>query len=114
MAVSRARGLSIQNAERSRTANRWARPLGGVITEGGGYRIHTFNNTDQFITYSPLNNLSILIVAGGGGGGGSYGGGGGAGGLLYFTGLSIVAQQAPITVGLMRIASLYQRLLLVP
>lgn len=53
--------------------------IGGVITDVGGYRIHTFENDGAFTVTAGARNCEFLVVAGGGGGGG-WGGGGGAGG----------------------------------
>jgi len=61
---------------------------GGVITEAGGYRYHTFNSSSVFNIVGDSNlNIEYLLVAGGGAGGSSAvslggGGGGGAGGML--------------------------------
>ena len=69
---------------------------GGSVSLSGDYKIHTFNNSTNFVvneTASDANNNKVdyLIVAGGGGGGGfasgdfnnfGSGGGGGAGGML--------------------------------
>jgi len=46
------------------------------MSDGSGYRIHTFTNSDTF-TVTSGGNVDVLLVAGGGGGGG------GAGGLIY-------------------------------
>jgi hypothetical protein len=73
---------------------------GGVVTDIGGYRIHTFTNIGSFI-FTPTSscNIELLVVAGGGGGGGAMGGGGGAGGLLYRASLSITARAYSLSVG---------------
>ena len=49
-----------------------ALPSGGTITESGGYRIHTFTSSGNFV--NTLSNLSVqyLVIAGGGGGIPSY------------------------------------------
>ncbi len=62
-----------------------ALPTGGSISNAGGYRIHTFNSSANFVAPGTLS-AEILIVAGGGGGGssGGEGGGAGAGGLIYY------------------------------
>jgi hypothetical protein len=52
---------------------------GGIVTEVGGYRIHTFISSGYF--YPIVSGDVVYIVIGGGGGGGSNkGAGGGAGG----------------------------------
>ena len=56
---------------------------GGTITSSGGYRIHTFTSSGNFVVPAGINNTTAryLVIAGGAGGGaGYYGGGGGAGG----------------------------------
>ena len=67
---------------------------GGVITQSGGYTIHTFNSSGTFVANRNLN-VEYLVVGGGGGGGGksistnSYAGaGGGAGGYRTSVGTS--------------------------
>ena len=65
-----------------------ALPSGGNITTSGGYRIHTFTSSANFVFTLSAREVQYLIVAGGGGGGGHWsgdyyndgGGGGGAGG----------------------------------
>ena len=52
---------------------------GGVITQSGGYTIHTFNTSGTFVANRDLE-VEYLVVAGGGGGGYYAGAGGGAGG----------------------------------
>ncbi len=47
---------------------------GGTITESGGYRIHTFTSSGDFVVSGGSLNVEYLIVAGGGGGGASIGG----------------------------------------
>jgi len=59
---------------------------GGTVTEVGGYRIHTFTASDDFVV-TEGGDVEYLIVAGGGAGGStaggsSAGGGGGAGGAI--------------------------------
>jgi len=76
---------------------------GGVITEFGGYRIHTFTGNGTF-TPSGDMTVEVLVVAGGGGGGGTQtayggGGGGGAGGVVYAQGHSVTATSYAVTVG---------------
>ena len=54
--------------------------IGGIISESGGYKIHTFPNPGNFTfnVQSGSSNIDYLIVGGGGGGGQHHGGGGGA------------------------------------
>ena len=54
---------------------------GGIETQYGGYRIHTFTTSEVFTVYHDID-VTYLIVAGGGGGGKSVGSGGGGGGFL--------------------------------
>ena len=60
--------------------------VGGVITESGGYVIHTFAVSGTFTVLSGIGKIDYLLCGGGGGGGGAAsvddfynGGGGGAG-----------------------------------
>jgi hypothetical protein len=69
---------------------------GGIITNVGGYTIHTFTGSGTF-TPTVSMNVDYLVVGGGGGGGVCYGGGGGGGGVLYNTSYS-VTENTPITV----------------
>ena len=55
---------------------------GGIITNIGGFIIHTFTNSDT-LTVTRGGPVEILVVAGGGGGGSTIGGGGGAGGVIH-------------------------------
>jgi hypothetical protein len=55
---------------------------GGSITTSGGYRIHTFTGTTNFVLSGNTANVEYLVIAGGGSGGFNCGGGGGAGGYL--------------------------------
>jgi hypothetical protein len=58
---------------------------GGTVTNAGGYTIHTFTTSDDFVVTSG-GTVEYLIVAGGGGAPGrDVGGGGGAGGMLTGT-----------------------------
>ena len=45
-----------------------APPSGGTITNSGGYRIHTFTSSSNFVVNSSLTGVDYLLVAGGGGG----------------------------------------------
>ena len=77
-------------------------PSGGIETQYGGYRIHTFTSSGTFEVYNNID-VSCLIIGGGGGGtdgddtkGG--GGGGGAGGFLEVS-QNITPGQYTIVVG---------------
>ena len=83
---------------------------GGTITTSGDFKIHTFTSSGTFTVTnagksSGSTTVDYLVVAGGGGGGSHVGGGGGAGGMRYSFpnpatgGLSVSAQDYPITVG---------------
>ena len=76
---------------------------GGTITTSGGYTIHTFLSSANFVvTGGTAKNMEYLIVAGGGGGGQNGGGGGGAGGLLTNVGgtaLSVSSGTHSIVIG---------------
>lgn len=71
---------------------------GGTVAEFGGYRIHTFDSSDN-LTVNVSKDIEYLIVAGGGAGGWDVGGGGGAGGLL--SGSETIANPGayPIVIG---------------
>ena len=76
-----------------------ALPTGGTITTSGGYRIHTFTSSSNFVVPSGFGaTADYLVVAGGGGGASQHAGGGGAGGLRSGS-LSISANTYAITVG---------------
>ena len=75
---------------------------GGIVTDDGTWRTHTFTMSDT-LTYvagvgGPVN-AEYLVVAGGGGGarGSSCGGGGGAGGLLAST--ATLSASRTVTIG---------------
>ena len=87
---------------------------GGTVTTSGDYKIHTFNNTSNFVVSeagtAPDNAVRYLVVAGGGGGGSAQstsqgnhnsGGGGGGGGMLFNNteNFTVTAQTYLITVG---------------
>lgn len=59
---------------------------GGTVTTSGGYKVHTFTSSGQFVVQSGSKSVEYIVVGGGGGGGGNgagniWSGGGGAGGL---------------------------------
>ena len=57
-----------------------ALPSGGNITSSGGYRIHTFTSSGNFVnTIASLSTEWLLVAGGGGGGSGDDGAGGGSG-----------------------------------
>lgn len=74
---------------------------GGAISDGGGYRRHTFLSSGSFVVTNG-GSIEYLVVGGGGSGGGNSstrsGGGGGAGGYLTGT-VSLAAGTYTITVG---------------
>lgn len=61
------------------TGDSTPKATGGTVSQAGGYWIHTFTTSGDFIPSQALTNVEYLVIAGGGGGGAS-GGGGGAGG----------------------------------
>lgn len=72
---------------------------GGVITNAGGYRIHTY--TSGTGTFTPARDGVVdVLVIGGGGSGSGLGGGGGAGGYIYVQGVPVIGGTAyPTVVG---------------
>ena len=78
-----------------------ALPSGGTITNAGGFRIHSFTSSGNFVNTIAGLAVEYLIVAGGGGGGtdADVGGGGGAGGVLSGTSSSTNAATHSVTVG---------------
>jgi hypothetical protein len=81
---------------------------GGTVTEVGGYRIHTYYTTGNFLfrVWDGSGNVEVLVVAGGGGGGrgGSNngtdgGGGGGAGGVRYESAFAVSPGDYAVSVG---------------
>ena len=67
---------------------------GGTITIAGGYKIHTFSSSGNFVVTQGIRLVEYLIVAGGGGGGlgrttspSGAGGGGGGGGVQFTSGI---------------------------
>ena len=73
---------------------------GGTVTTVGGYKIHTFTTSSNFVVTS-AGSVDYIIVAGGGAGGGgrNNSGGGGAGGMLVGTSVNMTAGTHAITVG---------------
>ncbi len=71
---------------------------GGIVSDVGPYRVHTFIADDTFEALVANLNVEVLMVGGGGGGGGRHGGGGGGGGVLTGS-LSLNAQAYPLTIG---------------
>ena len=63
---------------------------GGIITEHGIYRVHTFLSSGIFTVLNSSLACNILIVAGGGAGGCWHAGGGGAGGMHTATHNAVV------------------------
>ena len=76
---------------------------GGIITNYGNFRIHTFTTSGVFEIPSMSqmigNTVEYLVLGGGGGGGAVAGGGGGAGRHLSGSGFAVTAQNYTITVG---------------
>ena len=67
---------------------------GGLVTDIGGHRIHTFYQDGSFVVGSTSGTVEVLVVGGGGGGGGRAGGGGGAGGVVYDASYAVSAGQS--------------------
>lgn len=90
-------------------------PTGGIITEAGGYRIHTFLNSGMFLTTAP-KTVEVLVVGGGASGGfasgGSCqtGGGGGAGGVVYRSSYTLPAGGYLALIGVGGVGSNYKSL----
>ena len=74
--------------------------VGGVITDIGEYRYHTFNADGTFSVVSGTGFIDYLVVGGGGGGGAGRGGGGGGGGYLERTNVEVSQQAFPVIVGI--------------
>jgi hypothetical protein len=67
-------------------------PIGGTITNSGGYRTHTFTTDGTLVVPTGFSGgAEVLVVGGGGGGGSGRGGGGGAGGLLFNSNFTLTA-----------------------
>jgi len=74
--------------------------LGGEISIIGGYFVHIFKGSGQFIVKDPtLTGVDVLLVGGGGSGGSWYGGGGGAGGLVFKVNWPVSPKVYPVIVG---------------
>ena len=74
---------------------------GGAITYAGGYVIHSFLSSANFVlqnTGAFSNNFEVLIV-GGGGATASYSGGGGAGEVVYIPSIRLNPNSYSIVVG---------------
>jgi len=69
---------------------------GGVITQYGAYRVHTFLSSGTFTAKNSLTDVDILVV---GGGGGSPGGAGGGGQVRTHTGQSLAAGDHTVSIG---------------
>jgi hypothetical protein len=90
MTATNANGISAPSAAQSQTP---FTASGGNITTSGGYRIHTFNGSTNFVLTGNSISTDFLVIGGGGSGGGgttSRGGkgGGGAGGYRTSLGTS--------------------------
>ena len=77
-----------------------AKAIGGIITNVGSRRFHTFinNGTFSIIFAMPGKTFEVFAIGGGGGGGGFQGGGGGGGGLVTYTS-SLSVGNYSITIG---------------
>lgn len=77
-----------------------AKATGGIITNVGGRRFHTFinNGTFSIVSAMPGKIFEVFAIGGGGGGGGFEGGGGGGGGLVTYTS-SLSVGNYSITIG---------------
>ena len=77
-----------------------AKATGGIITNVGGRRFHTFinNGTFSIVFAMPGKIFEVFDIGGGGGGGGFEGGGGGGGGLVTYTS-SLSVGNYSITIG---------------
>lgn len=71
---------------------------GGTKTTSGGYDIHTFTSSGNFVVVGS-GNVEILCIGGAGGGGAQHGGGGGAGGYRSISGVALTQQTYAIVVG---------------
>ena len=70
---------------------------GGTVTTHGGYKVHTFTSSGNFVADS-TGTVDVLIVAGGGAGGNWHAGGGGAGGMQTLN-TTATAQTYSIVIG---------------
>lgn len=69
--------------------------FGGVVTDVGLYRYHTFTISGNLIvTSGGPHDVEVLVVGGGGGAGRNAGGAGGGGGFKEFTGASALSINA--------------------
>lgn len=104
MAVTSFSGTSLSNFKRY---NSLAGPgkfvaYGGDTIISGGYKIHHFRGSSEFVVESGSKSVEVLIVAGGGGGGATYGGsgGGGGGGIITQTVSGVITPGSyPVIVG---------------
>ena len=62
---------------------------GGLESEAGGYRYHTFIQPGIFVV-GPVSAVDLLAVGGGGAGGSYYGAGGGGGGVVTWLNVPLV------------------------
>jgi len=76
----------------------FALAAGGIVTENGGYRYHTFNSSGTLNAYGSIT-CDYLVVAGGGAGGDERAGGGGAGGYKSFENAAFNAGNYSVVVG---------------
>ena len=108
MAVTSMGQSSIRNPRKFNTLGSAAKfvATGGQVTEVGGYKLHIFTSSSDFVVYDGFKQLEVFLVAGGGGGGsgtthGQGGGGGGGGGevLQTTTTVPLGFGQYPVLVG---------------
>ena len=72
---------------------------GNTVADIGGYRVHTFTTSGQFVV-NGSGVIDVFLVGGGGGSGGIfYSGGGGGGGIVVADNVSITARTYNVIVG---------------
>jgi hypothetical protein len=72
---------------------------GGIVSQSGGYQLHAFTASGNFVVAAGAKAVEVLVVAGGGAGGWDVGGGGGAGGLIYSSAVSLSVGSYSIVIG---------------
>ena len=108
MAVTSMGQSSIRNPRKFNTLGSAAKfvATGGQVTEVGGYKLHIFTSSSDFVIYDGFKQLEVFLVGAGGGGGsgvayGQGGGGGGGGGEVLETATTVPLGfgQYPVLVG---------------